>query len=216
MAIVLVAGTNSWGNNDAVDWYVPAHAFAKYLESHGLEVMSDSGMPFIWSTDLDGVVLDRKNHTDWSAAGAALSYFVRMHGVDEVDIITHSHGLQVVIFAIAHYGLRVRRLVSVGSPVRKDMEYLSSIAKQNIGKWLHIYSDKSDRWQWLGELFDGRLGIVRKHPLADRNDFVAKVGHSEILRDPSKYPLWIQNGWIDFLKGIDNASNENSAQTRLG
>lgn len=199
MSMILVAGTNSWDNDDDVDWFHPKHPFAKMLQDSGISVLDDNGLPFIWTTNVDGLVVERKNHIDWSAGGAALSYFTRMKQETVPDIIAHSHGLQVVLYACANHGMRVNVLISVGSPVRKDMEEIAKKARLNIGHWIHIHSDKSDKWQWLGELFDGKFGIVREHPLADRNDFVPKVGHSELLRDPKKYPLWKQKGWLDYV-----------------
>jgi hypothetical protein len=202
MAAILVAGTNSWDNDGAVDWFVPGHNFGKMLRAHGVEVASDGPLPFIWSTDVDGVIGDRKNNTDWAAAGAALSYFTRMTCGDcSVDMVAHSHGLQVALYAAANYGVKIDRLISMGSPVRKDMEKIAKEARLHIKQWLHVHSDTSDRWQWLGELFDGKLGVVREHPLADRNDFVPKVGHSELLRDPNQYHFWKEKGWLDFLCG---------------
>lgn len=200
MSVILVAGTNSWDNDGAVDWYVPGHAFETMLKANGVEVVSDGDLPFIWSTDADGVLGDR--NVDWAAGGAALSYFARMKGVDKgVDVIAHSHGLHVVLYAVAKFGLKVNTLISMGSPIRKDMLKLAKQARLNIKMWVHVHSDGSDRWQWLGELFDGHFGIVREHALADRNDFVKKVGHSELLRDPLEYHYWKDKGWLKLLCG---------------
>lgn len=74
-------------------------------------------------------------------------------------------------------------------------------ARANVRYWLHIHSDRSDRWQWLGTLFDGRLGIIRPAVLADRNDCIKNVGHSELLRNPQYFSLWLERGWLDLLKG---------------
>jgi hypothetical protein len=35
--------------------------------------------------------------------------------------IVHSHGLQVAAFAAAEHNVKFSRLISVGSPIRKDM-----------------------------------------------------------------------------------------------
>lgn len=201
MKLVLIAGTNSWDGDTAIDWYCPEHPFARMLKAGNLEPLYDSNRPFIWSTDVDGLPGDRKNHIDWQSGAAALSYFMRMNDLTEMDVIAHSHGLQVALFAAATYGVKIRKLVSMGSPVRKDMEAVAKAARFSIKEWLHVHSDKSDKWQWLGEMFDGKLGIVREHPLADKNDFVPKVGHSELLRDETKYHFWKDKGWLDFLKG---------------
>lgn len=199
MSMILVAGTNSWHHDNSVDWYHPKHPFTAMLSSSGVGVVSDGDLPFIWTTDIDGIFGERKNNIDWAAGGAALSYFTRMSQVRVPDIIAHSHGLQVVLYACAEHGLKVNQLISVGSPVRKDLEDLTKKARLSIGHWIHIHSDYTDRWQWLGTLFDGRFGIVREHPYADRNDFVPGVGHSDLLRSPQTYPLWTQKGWLKYV-----------------
>lgn len=201
MSLVLIAGTNSWDGYDAVDCYCSEHPFSRMLLENGCEPLYDAKCHFLWSTDADCLRLDRKNHIDWQSGGAALSYYMRMAGLKEIDVIAHSHGLQVALYAAAVYGVKIRNMMSMGSPVRKDMEAVAKAARLDIKQWLHVHSDGSDKWQWLGEMFDGKLGIVREHPLADRNDFVPKVGHSELLRDPSKYHFWKEKGWVDFLCG---------------
>lgn len=203
MGVVLIPGTGSWDNLEGqLDWFHPQHAFAKMLQAEGVNLLFDEHLPFIWTTDLDGVpLLDRKRDTDWAAGGAALCYFAKMHGVeDSIDAIAHSHAIHVVLFAAAHHGIKFRKLITMGSPVRKDMMNLAKVARQNIKEWIHIHSDSSDRWQWLGTIFDGRLGVRREHPLADKNVFVPKVGHSELLRNSANYAVWKERGWIDFLK----------------
>jgi hypothetical protein len=206
MRPVLIAGTDSWKADGAVDWYCPTSNFARFLESHGVAPLFNSGQPFIWSTDLSGVpFLTAGNHRDWQAGGAALAYYVMFKegGAlpgNETALVAHSHGLQVALYACATFGLKVNTLISVGSPVRKDMMDVARIARPNISHWLHLHSDYSDRWQWLGEMFDGHFGIVREHPLADKNDAVPHVGHSDILRDPVDYHLWLDRGWLTWLQ----------------
>ena len=73
----------------------------------------------------------------------------------------------------------------MGSPVCADMMATAREAKPYIGRWLHLASGKSDRMQWLGELFDGKLGIIREHPLADEQYSLKKAGHAGILTDPA-------------------------------
>jgi len=201
MSLCLIAGTNSWDNDGGVDWYCPSHPFQRLLADAGAEPLYDDNFPFIWSTDCDGLPGDRKGHIDWASGGAALSYFTRMKGQKEVDAIVHSHGLQVLLYAVAYHDIKIRKLISMGSPVRKDMEQIAKQARPFIKEWLHVHSDGSDKWQWLGEMFDGKLGIVREHPLADRNDFIPKVGHSELLRDTNQYHFWKEKGWLDYLCG---------------
>ncbi len=203
---ILVPGTWSWRDDRRVDWYCPGHPFGQFLADHGVAPCwfpSQRGpQPFVWTTQLDGLIF-RMHRLDWAAGGAALAYYTiarcQTPG-DETAIIAHSHGLQVVLFACAEEGLRVRVLISVGSPVRRDLWSVAQQARPQIQTWLHVHSDASDRWQWLGEIGDGLLGIVRAHPLADRNTCVPRVGHSRLLRDPTCYHEWVDRGWIRLLR----------------
>ncbi len=211
MRPILVAGTGSWNDDARLDWYCPGSPFARFLEAQGLppafglySVAGEAGTvraPFVWSTSVAGLPWSRR--ATWAAAGVALSYFVEVTANlrgHETAIFAHSHALQVVLYACAEQGIKVAQLISIGSPVRADMLPLARRARPRIGHWLHLYSDWSDRWQWLGELCDGHLGIVRRHPLADQNDLIPGVGHSQLLRDPAQQRLWLAAGWLDPLR----------------
>jgi hypothetical protein len=203
---ILVAGTGSWKDQNDQDWYCPGHFFGQFLTAQGCGPTYDGNgtpKPFVWSTDLAGIPFIT-NDKDWAAGGAALAYFIksqRQCPAEETALIVHSHGLQVAAYAAAEHGLKARVLISMGSPIRKDMAARYATLRSQVGYWLHVHSDGSDRFQWFGELFDGHLGIVRTTPLADRNDFVPKVGHSELLRDPQQYHHWVDRKWVDLLKG---------------
>ena len=206
---VLVAGTWAWRDDNTVGWYCPGHPFGQFLAAQGVPVCYDGARPFEWSTGLGGVPLFG-GATEWPAGGAALSYFVDQCGCQPVNAIAHSHGLQVAAYAAAEHGTRFNTLISVGSPLRKDMAARYAVLRKNTRYWLHIHSDGSDRWQWFGELCDGNWRawlpgghsrIVRTTPLADANDFVPKVGHSDLLYTPSTYHFWTERGWLGHLKG---------------
>lgn len=203
MRAVLVAGTHEWDAGEPTGWHVPGSPFVQLLERQGIAPVFAENRPYIWSTGLGGVGIGKRDLAIWEAAGINLfAYCVpplcpeRRIPSDDLLIITHSHGLQVALFAFAH-GLRANYLVDVSGPVRKDMMSVAQRAQLNIRRhWTHIHSDHSDRWQWLGELFDGHLGIVREHPLADFNDGVPGVGHSDLLHHPAHFPLWLDRGWL--------------------
>lgn len=195
-----VNGTHE--NRNKEQWSSPDSAISKFLERQGLMNIAHSAMlPFDWSDDLD-----LNDGEDWPAGGRSFFYYLvpPLHPEyawpsEETVAITHSHGLQVALWA-AKYGLKIDRLLDIAGPVRKDMMPVAQEARLNIRRWMHVHSDGSDRMQWLGELFDGKLGIVRKHPLADINVEVKKVGHGGLLRDPQDFPLWLEKGLVNFLK----------------
>ena len=200
MRVVLVAGTHSWRNDNRIDWYCPGSPFARLLESYGLAPLfpksNDVCEPWAWSSDVGGIGFGDEDLATWAAAGKNLFWFCvpprcpdqRVPG-DELIVIAHSHGGQVAIMAAA-FGLKIAHLITVAAPIRKDVQPYAQRALDNIGEWTHIHSDSSDKWQWFGSLFDGRWGIYRAQPLADRNVAIPKVGHSEILRKPDLFFHW--------------------------
>lgn len=198
-----IAGTWAWRGSSAGQWYHPASPWSNFMVAHGFHTLTGpDGRGFVWSTDVNGQQFwrrwfGRKPHTtDWEAGGQNLLDWLvpplapdRRQPPTQTHLIAHSHGLQVVLFACAA-GLKVNNLISVGSPVREDLMAVGQLARRNISYWQHFHSDCSDRWQWLGEIGDGRVGVVRRHPLADLNHDLMSVGHSGILTNPDLFPAW--------------------------
>lgn len=205
--VILVAGTHSWDPDHigmAPDWFEDGSPFVKMLVSNGVDVVFSNGRPFTWSTELGGTFLSKNDTGLWHAAGLNLySYVVpplapdRCIPPEELVVLTHSHGMQVALFAFAA-GLR-GDLVSVSGPVRGDMKKVTEKARGNIGNWLHLHTSGWDFWQVAGAMFDGHIGVVRKQPLADKNDTM-EGGHTTILRDPTCFGQWIDNGWLEWLR----------------
>jgi hypothetical protein len=207
--VVVVPGT--WGRLE--DWYKPGSGWASYMAGLGCEIETFGGRPFEWSTGLDGIQFWRRlfgrvsarDHWSWQAGGAALFAWLvppaapaKRIAPRDVRIVCHSHGLQVVLYAAAA-GLRIDRLLSVTGPVREDMAAIAAAARPNIREWRHVHSDGSDRFQWLGAIGDGVLGITRAHPLADVNQALPAAGHSGVFRDPSWFDR-VGPGWAAFLR----------------
>lgn len=209
-----IAGTHGWRghHNSHGRWWTQDSAFGLFMQAAGLRHLGGQ-RPFVWTTDVNGAKPWRRwfglgdPHFDWECAGENLNNYIRPYrdATDEYTpiadrrLIVHSHGLQPVLYACAVNDLKIHRLVSVMSPVRKDLLELAEAARPNIGKWMHLHTDGSDRWQWLGTIGDGALGIVRRHPLADYNVCIKGVGHTGLLEDPSLFKLWVEAGWLDFL-----------------
>ena len=184
--VILVPGTHAWRGDGRVDWYNSAQ-FLAHLTAHGYEPL-DPRRPFVWSTDLGGVPF--RGLAVWKAAGLNLyAYAVpprcpeRRVPAAETVVISHSHGLQVALCAAAE-GLKIDTLVDVCGPVRMDLRGTAGQARPNIRRWVHVHAGRRDRWQWFGTLFDGYLGVVREHPLADQNVAVPEADHGQVLRDP--------------------------------
>ena len=146
--------------------------------------VGQQGLPF---TDTDLAV--------WLAAGENLYQYGAQPRCEqqrippeETVILSHSHGLQPVLVAAAKR-LQIHTFVDVAGPVRKDMRAIAEAARPQIQRWVHIHAGHRDRMQWLGELCDGHLGVVREHPLADENVSVPQADHSEVRRRPQYFPV---------------------------
>lgn len=202
LPVILVNGTH--GRDRPNDWDAPGSAFVGMLAKFGMGIANPT-RPYVWTTNLDGTTHNDK-HWDWSASGINLYAYVcpplfpeARLGQVSTRIVAHSHGLQVALYAAAA-GLKIGSLVSVGSPVRKDMMKTAELARPNINRWLHI-SANGDWMQVWGELFDGQIGVRRDHPLADKNDKMPRAaGHGGILRDARYFKLWNDKGWAMWLR----------------
>ncbi len=200
--LVLVAGTHALRDFEALEkladrgpvvalpWWHPRSAFANAARAHGLTLVDDA-RPFIWSTDLDGVLGE---NTTWHASGWALIYYAAAHGVDELDVLAHSHGAEVAVFAACYaatYGVRVRRLLTVCAPVRRDMQRFRRRARGSVDDWIAVASD-GDWWKPAGQLMDGQVGDAPKMPEAN-NLVIPGYGHTGLLDDPTAFEregLW--------------------------
>lgn len=204
-------------------WQEPSDyaAFHGFMRQQGFAHLG-ADRPFAWSGDIGGMKLFRR-HSDWQAGGNAFYAYlcppvfnweysagrwIDNHGqrpgyvpIADRRVVAHSHGGNVVAYACAA-GLKVSLLVTVGTPVRRDMAAVWEQARPNIGYWLHLFesSYKANLMQLLGSLFDGRLGVVWRHPLADCNIDVPGIGHSGVLTRPELFRLWHEHGWLAMMK----------------
>lgn len=159
--------------------------------------------PFAWSGDLDGMFAGKRSHTDWEAAGRSLRYFLQDVPYQDRNILTHSHGLQVALYA-ASQGTKFRRLISLTGPVRTDMAEVTRRGRGNIGPWLHVYSP----WDWT-QLFGCVLANGTwswpscTHSFADENRSIPKVGHSGLLTNP-KHIATLINEVLPWLRAPSN------------
>lgn len=207
-----IPGTWGWNGSSDGQWHDPSSPWSAYMRGQGFEhLRGPDRRPFVWTTDVNGEQFWRRwfgkkpKINDWQAGGHNLFAWLvpplapdRRQPPERTHLIAHSHGLQLVLFACAD-GLKVNTLISIGSPVRADMLEVARRARPNIGYWLHLHSDCSDRMQWLGELGDGALRIARAHPYADVNHALPKVGHSRILNDSHLFPV-IWPGPLDIIR----------------
>lgn len=179
MAVILVGGT--WSNDLEHDfWWIIGSPFYQEIVKRGFECYS-----YAWNTHLDGVIGE---NTDWEKAGKRMSETVPKDSI----VIAHSHGGNVAAYA-AIDGLRMKKLITIATPVRPDVNY--EFAKTEIKKWIHIYGNFMDYWQILGELALGKFWkLNRKMKFADENIFYP-AAHSEL----HFVRVWNEENWWDLL-----------------
>lgn len=170
-------------------WWIPGSLWFYTLASYAPSILPLYDQPFVWSTDVNGALdqlfrcFTKRKHTDWQAGGASLSYYLRFAPLPARNVVAHSHGGQVVAYACAA-GTPINNLITVGTPVRKDMDDIWQRALPNIrGRWMHIQDQDRDWMSGLGQLFDGRLGWQHKMPWADQNMLIPDIDHSKLLHD---------------------------------
>lgn len=193
--LVLVAGTHGWSQ----DWWRPSSPFVS-SRPEGYPLVSAND-PFYWDTDLGGLAGSIR---PWMAAGAALRWYLKAHGVPMASAVTHSHGWQALAYAAAQ-GQEFDVVYSVGAPVREDMQVIYEAARRHVRYWVHVHSDAADVWQALGEFDDGHIGIRRAMSLADVNIYEPLTEHSHLIVPD----LWTKRGWWSFLttKGLTHADS---------
>jgi hypothetical protein len=207
--VICVHGT--WGadfENTSDQWWEYGSPFCLYLGKAGFNtVVCDE--EFQWSGNADGLArlwpwnwFRTPEQRTWKAGGRALGYYLK--GIDYADrnILAHSHGGQVALLAAAR-GVKMRRLITIGTPVRKDMQGTVEKARPNIHRWLHIIDPRDDDIQIYGGIGDGELGVNRLFTHADVIGTMAG-GHSSILNDPKRFDLWRSRGWLRFLEDTDD------------
>lgn len=192
--VILIEGT--WGGT----WAHPDSPFRALLHDQGFNALRFQG----WTGNVGGVpnILARGNHQDWIAGGHALGYFLDRLPYADRNLIAHSHGVAPALYAAALEQTKIRRLISVCSPVRADLQRTATAARPLIGYWRHVASIGFDAAQWAGELLDGHLSFTRTHKWTQAHDsmFVPKIGHSRLLNDPDYFARWSGDGLLDLLR----------------
>lgn len=204
-----VPGT--WGYRDSWFLFGP---WIDYLLARGFAAIRDEdGAPYRWSTRLAGLAgllakipflnrlrLVRDDKIDWEAGGDSLAYFMDDDvPYEDRNLIAHSWGGAVVAYGCRRR--KIRALITIGTPWRKDLEDVWAAARPNIGYWLHVYDADDDKVSVGGSIGDGELGTNRRHPLANKNLPLKGIGHSGLLNDPKVFDLWVREGLLDVLAG---------------
>jgi hypothetical protein len=210
--VVLVGGT--WSYADPMElrvqvaekkfaqlpWCHPRSRFAEAARAQGVRLASDDE-PFLWTTDLEmGGKLE-----EWWAGAAALAYYCRWlaGGIAPVHIVAHSHGGQVAAMAVGRFGVPCDTLITLATPVRRDMQRHRRAARAYARRWIHVYSPE-DPVQLAGEVLSGGDPTLRDLPEFGVENMketmpefapLQRDAHSA-LHDPER---WTRNGWWTWL-----------------
>ena len=141
--------------------------------------MADT-LPF-WSSALSGTLFCGSKHLAWQYGGDVLRRFLLTVPLDDRNLVAHSHGGQIVAYALAG-GVQVRSVVTVASPVRRDMGEVWAATGLNPDMHLHLYAvGWGDRWRWFGQR--GRF----KREMENTTNVKIEGGHSGMLNRPYFY-----------------------------
>ena len=207
MLYIPIAGTRvPWRGRNANphDWYRRSSPFDHLVADHGfmrVEQDRDPDQPDrgFWSGTVNGLLLQTfwrrsRRHRAWCDGAQQLQMFLmRRHAefaaADGLTLIAHSHGGQVLAYALARDpDYPPVTVVTVDMPVRRDMEAVYEQARKRpcVRRWVHLYSGRgwSSRFRWLGS----RLG-PRTLAVADENVAI-EGGHSGILSDAAHMQQW--------------------------
>jgi hypothetical protein len=164
---------------------------------------------FLWSGILGGVPTplpgdpdekaigaDQGRLLSWLDAGEKLHLYCQVNHLDSPHIISHSHGLQVVIFASAK-GQRFGTVISISGPTRRDMDRAMRAGMGNVEKWVQVVDPVSDMTIREGQAADGRLGWSYDIELPGAiNIHTPGTGHSGMTLDVK---AWNDHGLFALL-----------------
>jgi len=178
--VILVTGT--WGEKSENEWHQNTE-WVDALALNGIKQL-DRDIPFLWSSNLDG--LFGENY-DWIAAGAALKDYIearqrRWGLLKPLNIITHSHGMNVVAYAMGKFGLEIDTLITVAGPRRDKMVDQYVMMRELCKCWVHVHSDRRDIWQTIGSLRWLRpWPTSQKMTEAHANRYIPRVSHTGLM-----------------------------------
>ncbi len=205
--VIPVHGTWDLNGKKEKCWWEEGSDFNKLAEKNN--IFYGGSEPFIWSGRVDGINwktvltfgLSKDSHDDWRTAGYAFRHYIKPYKLVNRNCIIHSHGLQLVAYA----NIKLNNIITVGSPIRKDMFPLYEQLLNNCESWLHIYDEVWDRMGFLGQVGDGkwfgsRACMISAGDKAVNNHKLKSIDHSRILRQQPEIGKWETQGWFDFLR----------------
>jgi|TARA_Y100000310_G_C20645096_1_gene796091 hypothetical protein len=164
-------------------WCRPGSPFDQIAAQHQLERVGRE-LRF-WSTALSGTRFCGSKHLAWQFGGEQVVDYTEDEDMgDELIIIAHSHGGQVAAYALAN-DATCDTLITVDTPIRRDMEEVWRAGTPNRRRHLHLYGTG---WGSRMRIF-GQRRFKREMPWATKNLRI-DGGHSGILADAEHRDQW--------------------------
>lgn len=184
--LIVVSGT--WG----AQWVQEGTPFRQMLARNDVELIQP---PFEWSEDVSGIpsFFTGGKHSDWKAAGFAFGLFMERIPFEDRIVLAHSYGGNCVAFGlISAFAVPIRRLITIGTPYREDMEPVWRDARYQCGFHVHVCDPKPPMIERFAQVFDGRFSLKAQsgHPTADLIVKIPKMKHSRVLDDPAFVRKW--------------------------
>jgi len=189
------AGTRDWSPGDTDRWWQQESPHADFMASHGFKCRS-LYYPW-WATALAGTVFAGPSKRVWYHGALVAADWIERNGIPIADrnLIAYSHGGQVA--KIVATFIPVRCIVTIGTPIRKDMR---EHYEKATGKQLHVYSTGwENRWQAFGSLFDKDLRLSWQMPFSE-NKKIQGIGHGDVLEKPDKWHVLNDEGVLSWIK----------------
>jgi pimeloyl-ACP methyl ester carboxylesterase len=179
-----IAGTNEKHGHSWVDF---DSLFDRHLDSRGFGRRARE-LRF-WSAALAGTWFTFSGHQPWIFGGEQLRKFLEtlpvVDDIVQVVLIGHSYGGAVIAYALAGRPMiRVRAVITMGTPLRRDLDPVWTLAEQAIALHVHMYGTGLGSWI----RFAGQRGrFMRKMPWLEHN-LPVKGGHSGVFRKAKHIP----------------------------
>lgn len=190
--LITVAGTHGERNEEA--WFRWGSDWWNEAERRGAKRADVDRKR--WSGKVDGIF--GENET-WREGGLRLRDYIlaaASSDIGEVVLVAHSHGGHVVGEALWGPISGFEAVITLGTPVRKDVEHHYAGISKRTFEWTHIYSH-SDWWQLLGGIGDGHFSLLRRMKHAHRNIRAKGLGHADL----HSVKAWDENNWWDLIFG---------------
>jgi hypothetical protein len=215
MTTTLYLSEGTWGGKWARDTSVDG--FRVFLRMQGFRCSIVE-----WTNNVDGEpdLLAAKGNRDWIAGGYAERYRFRHEPFEDLNALTHSHGIGPVLYQatledIDEPIVPIRNVLAICPPPRKEFLAMAqqALERGTIAALRVIYADGWDPWARLGQLGDGHFGWRRDWSAVTHPHFSQRgekhVGHSGMFTPENRSRL-VDRGDLAFLQTAQSEALEHA------